>query len=121
MNNQIREIVDSAVANLSKVAETNTIIGNAIFTANGTTIMPISQLNFMFVAGGSEYGRADKKGGSKIDDEGYFAGASGGGATLTPVGFLVVSPNGVEVINSPQESSFSKMMDLVAGLVHDDK
>ncbi|MBR2974230.1 MAG: sporulation protein YtfJ, partial [Clostridia bacterium] len=97
MNNQIREIVDSAVANLSRVAEVNTIIGDAIVTADGKTIMPISQLNFVFVAGGGEYGKADKKIVRMAETDGYFAGASGGGATLTPVGFLVVSKDGVEV------------------------
>ena len=120
MNNQIREIVDSTVANLSKVAETNTIIGDAMVTADGTTIMPISQLSFAFVAGGGEYGKGDKKFVNNSDD-GHFAGASGGGATLTPVGFLVVSSNGIEIINSPQESAFAKIMDVVSGFVNDKK
>ena len=119
MMNQIREIVDNTVFNLSKVAETNTILGDPIVTADGTTIMPISQLNFVFVAGGGEYGKNGKK--LPVDDNGYFAGASGGGATLTPIGFLVVSKDGVEMINSPQESAFSKMMDAVTGLINDKK
>ncbi len=120
MNNQIREIVDSAVANLSKVAEVNTILGDPIVTVDGTTIMPISQLNFVFVAGGGEYGKGDKKI-LKADENGYFAGGSGGGATLTPVGFLVIGRNGVEMVNSPQESALGKIMDVVAGLINDKK
>ena len=120
MDNQIREIVDSAVANLSRVAETNAILGDAIVTADGTTIVPISQLSFVFVAGGGEYGKNGKSMCNKCED-GYFAGGTGGGATLTPVGFLVISKDGVEVVNSPQESTFSKIMDVVAGLVNDKK
>ena len=120
MNNQIRDIVDSAVANLSRVAEANTVLGDAIVTADGKTIIPISQLNFAFVAGGGEYGKNDKKI-AKNDGEGYFAGGSGGGATLTPVGFLVISRDGVEIVNSPQESTASKIMDVLAGIINDKK
>ena len=120
MENQIREIVDSAVANLARVAESNSIIGDAIVTMDGTTVMPISQLNFVFVAGGGEYGKNNKKT-PKLDEKGHFAGASGGGATLTPVGFLVIGKDGVEIVNSPQESTFSKIVDVVLGLVNDKK
>lgn len=119
MGNQIREIVDSAVENLSRVAEANTILGDAII-AGGSTIIPISQLNFVFVAGGGEYGK-DAKIKIKQDENGYFAGGSGGGATLTPIGFLVISRDGVEIVNSPQESTLSKIVDVVAGLVNDKK
>ena len=117
MNNQIREIVDSAVVNLSKVAETNTIIGDDIVTVDGTTIMPISQLNFVFVAGGGEYGKNPKKR-FKLDEDLCFAGASGGGATLTPVGFLVINKDGVEIINSPQETTFHKIMDVASEIIN---
>ena len=120
MDNQIKEIVDSAVSNLARFAECNTIVGDAIVAMDGTTIMPISQLNFVFVAGGGEYGKNDKKM-PKNDEKGYFAGASGGGATLTPVGFLVIGKGGVEIINSPQESTLGKIVDVVSGLINDKK
>jgi len=110
---QISEIVESAVGNLSRVAEVNTIIGKPIVTSEGTTILPVSEVTFAFMAGGGEYG--DKKAPKSIVREGFsnkFAGASGGGASLTPVGFLVIDKNGVRMINTPEESSAGKILDI---------
>ena len=56
MDAQISEIVETAVSNLSKVAEVNTIIGKPLVTMDGTTVLPVSQINFAFMAGGGEYG-----------------------------------------------------------------
>ena len=121
MDSQIRDIVDSAVNSLSKVAEANTIIGDTIVAPDGTLIMPISQLNFVFVAGGGEYGKGQKKSLMKEVDNVNFAGASGGGATLTPVGFLVVSKDGVKVINTAEESNLTKLLDVIVGLGKNEK
>ena len=54
MDAQISQIIDAAVANLSKVAEVNTIIGKPLVTMDGTTILPVSQINFAFMAGGEQ-------------------------------------------------------------------
>ena len=86
MDQQISDIVETAVQNLSRVAEVNTIIGKPIVTMDGTTIMPISQITFAFMAGGGEYGnKSAKRGFNKDGIDANFAGGSGGGATLTPV------------------------------------
>ena len=50
MDAQISEIVEAAVSNLSKVAEVNTIIGKPLVTMDGTTVLPVSQINFAFMA-----------------------------------------------------------------------
>ena len=98
MDAQISEIVETAVSNLSKVAEVNTIIGKPIVTMDGTTVLPVSQINFAFMAGGGEYGN--------------FAGGSGGGASLTPVCFLVINKNGVKVLDTDRSSTFDKIFDV---------
>lgn len=113
-NNQISSIVETAVGNLSKVAEVNTIIGNPIVTMDGKTIMPISQISFAFMAGGGEYG--DKNVSKNLLKEGlsgHFAGGSGGGASLNPVGFLVIDKDGVSVVNVPEEGNMGKVLDIV--------
>lgn len=91
--NEISQIVETALTSLTKAAEVNTIIGTPIVTADGATVMPVSQVTFAFMAGGGEYGEKPRR-------EGNFAGGSGGGATLTPVGFLVIDRSGVRMIES---------------------
>ena len=111
MDAQISEIVDAAVSNLSKVAEVNTIVGKPLVTMDGTTVVPISQINFAFMAGGGEYGNKSAKRRSVADDA-NFAGGSGGGASLTPVCFLVINKDGVKVLDTDKSSTFDKIFDV---------
>ena len=118
MDQQISDIVETAVQNLSKVAEVNTIIGKPIVTMDGTTIMPISQITFAFMAGGGEYG--NKVPPKKFFNDGAmsnFAGGSGGGASLTPVGFLVIDREGVRVVEADRESTANKILDVAKDIV----
>lgn len=117
-NTQIREIVETAVSNLSKVAEVNTIVGQPLVTYDGTTILPVSQITFAFMAGGGEYGnKAGKRGFAREGADANFAGGSGGGATLTPVCFLVVSKDGVKVVDADKSNTVEKIFDVAKDVV----
>ncbi len=116
-NTQIREIVETAVTNLSKIAEVNTIIGQPLVTMDGTTILPVSQVTFAFMAGGGEYGNKAAKRGFGSGTDANFAGGSGGGATLTPVCFLVVDDKGVQVIDADKANTVEKIFDVAKDLV----
>ena len=83
--------MESALTNLSKVAEVNTIIGKPIVTMDGTTILPISQITFAFMAGGGEYG--NKANPKRFVNDGVsanFAGGFGGGGSRYAEGFFGV-------------------------------
>jgi sporulation protein YtfJ len=117
MDYQISDIVETAVSNLSKVAEVDTIIGKPVKLPNGATIMPISQINFAFMAGGGEYGNCTGK--LQHDEKGKFAGGSGGGASLQPIGFLVVDDDGVRVLNVNEVSNTNKIIEFALDLFQD--
>lgn len=55
--NEISQIVETALTSLTKAAEVNTIIGAPIVTADGATVMPVSQVTFAFMAGGGRIRR----------------------------------------------------------------
>ena len=113
MQTQITEIVESAIANLTKAAEINTIIGKPIVTYDGITILPISQITFAFMAGGGEYGNKHiAKSFAKNSFDANFAGGSGGGATMKPIGFLVISKDGVNMISAESSSVLDKIIDI---------
>lgn len=113
-NSQIGEIVETAISNLGKFAEVNTIIGKPLVTFDGTTILPVSQITFAFMAGGGEYGNNNLK---KSGVESNFAGGSGGGASLTPVGFLVIDKSGVRMIQSDSSSVMDKILQIAKDVV----
>ncbi len=111
-NYTISEIIQSAVSSLTRVAETNNIIGEPIVTFDGTTILPITQLSFAYMAGGGEYGKNK----TVIKEGTQFAGGSGGGATLTPVGFLIMDKDGVHVVGVNDQSNADKILDIAKGI-----
>ncbi len=117
MQTQINDIVESAIANLTKAAEVNSIVGKPILVLDGTTILPISQITFAFVAGGGEYGNKNlTKSYAKNNIDGNFAGGSGGGATMKPIGFLVIGDDGIDMVTIDSDSPLDKIIDIAKGL-----
>lgn len=110
--NTIEQIVESSILNIKKASETNTIIGQPFISADGSTILPISQISFAFIAGGGEYDNKHKHQNSN------FAGGSGGGATLSPVGFLVSSRDGIKLIKFDEGSPIEKFADIAGTLLN---
>ena len=84
----INGLLEKAMENIKKMVEVNTIVGEAIETPNGTVIIPVTKVSCGFAAGGSDYAPKEKP----VNEELPFGGGSGGGVSIQPVGFLVVSP-----------------------------
>lgn len=97
--NKIKEIVDGLTYHLKSLTDTDSIIGKPFTTMDGCTILPVSQVSFGFAAGGGEYG-GKKPGIMSNGTVNQFAGASGGGASITPIAFLIVSRDRVQLINT---------------------
>ncbi len=95
-DNKMSEIIRASVEGLKSSFDANTIIGEAITTANGTVVIPVSKLTVGFASGGIDYlGKKAAPAGAN-----NFGGGGGSGLTVTPVAFLVVSPAGnVELLN----------------------
>ena len=94
-DNKMSEIIRTSVEGLKSSFDANTIIGDAITTANGTVVIPVSKLSVGFASGGIDYlGKSEKPAANN------FGGGGGSGLSVTPVAFLVVSPTGnVELLN----------------------
>ena len=95
-DNKMSEIIRASVEGLKSSFDANTIIGEAITTANGTVVIPVSKLTVGFASGGIDYlGKKAAPAGAN-----NFGGGGGSGLTVTPVAFLIVSPAGnVELLN----------------------
>ena len=107
-NSKINKVIENALKNLNNLVDVNTIIGKPIKTEENETIIPISKVSVGFVTGGGEYNNKQKK---KKNDNYPFAGGSGGGCNITPLGFLVVKEGVVKFIRVGEESNFSKVVD----------
>lgn len=89
----IESLMKTAMESIKGMIDVNTVVGEAVNTPDGGTIIPISRVSFGFAAGGGEYwSRA-----SDIADH-PFGGGSGAGVTVHPVGFLVAHGDNVRLL-----------------------
>ncbi|MBQ7014792.1 MAG: GerW family sporulation protein [Clostridia bacterium] len=86
----IQGVMETSMQNLRDMVDANTIIGEPIRTADGTTLIPVSKISFGFASGGSDF--STKK--ENAEQPYCFGGGSGAGVNITPISFLVVSAEG---------------------------
>lgn len=86
----IQGVMETSMQNLRDMVDANTIIGEPIRTADGTTLIPVSKISFGFASGGSDF--STKK--ENAEQPYCFGGGSGAGVNITPISFLVVSSEG---------------------------
>ena len=88
------EIIKAALENVKTMVGANTVTGEPITTQNGTVIIPVSKVFVGIATGGIDYF------GKKSVTDKNFGGGGGTGVTVSPVGFLVIDPNGkVDLLN----------------------
>jgi sporulation protein YtfJ len=103
----IQGLMTTAMENLKDMIEVNTIIGDPVESPDGSVIIPVSKVGFGFAAGGTEFmpsgsssSSQDDSGGSNSSEAVFpFGGGSGGGVSITPVAFLIVSPKGIKMVH----------------------
>lgn len=94
---KLSDVIRTSLENVKSMVDANTVVGTPITTANGTTIIPVSKVFFGFASGGIDY--VGKKA-SVPQEKQNFGGGGGSGLTVSPVAFLILSPEGsVEVVN----------------------
>ncbi|MFC4022521.1 GerW family sporulation protein [Oceanobacillus longus] len=112
----IEGLMTTAMENLQKMVEVNTIIGDPVKSPDGSLIIPVSKLGFGFAAGGSEFNSNQSQGDS--DATLPFGGGSGGGVSITPVAFLIVSEQGIKMVHLDQNTHlYEKMIDFAPQVI----
>jgi sporulation protein YtfJ len=112
--NRIGEIAKTSLDSIRSMLDANTIVGDPIETASGTTIIPISKISVGYASGGVDY--AAKKDVSNKPNN--FGGGGGTGISVTPVAFLVINKNGdVSVLNVNSAAPASAPADAVSTVV----
>ncbi|MED4453213.1 GerW family sporulation protein [Metabacillus fastidiosus] len=105
----IQGLMKTAMENLKQMIDVNTIVGDPVETPDGSVILTVSKVGFGFAAGGSQFGAAENK-----DNGGDlpFGGGSGGGVSITPIAFLIVSSTGVKMLHLDESTHlYEKILD----------
>lgn len=110
--NKVGGLLEETLKKLKDMIDVNTVIGEQINTPDGTTIIPISRVNYGFASGGSDLPSKNQP------NSGLFAGGAGAGVTITPIAFLTVSQGNVRVIQvEPFISSVDRIIQTAPDLV----
>jgi len=107
---KINSILETTMSKIRELVDSETVIGDPIVVSPRLTLIPISKMSFGFASGGSDFPGKDN---TKV----HFGGGSGGGVTVTPLGFLSVADE-VEVTFVPVVGAHvaTPVEDLLTGL-----
>ncbi len=107
----IQGLMGITMQKIKEMVDVNTIIGEPIVTADGTTIIPVSKVTFGFASGGSDWPTKEVR-------VAPFGGGSGAGVTLQPLGFLVVKDGNVKFLPITTSSNTAdKIVDAVPDVI----
>jgi sporulation protein YtfJ len=114
----IENIMSTTLENIRDMIDVNTVVGEPIAAGDGETIIPISRVSFGFVAGGGEY---QCTGSAKPQEEAGrpfpFAGGTGAGVTVQPLGFLVTGPDAVRLMPAQCYQPIDRVIELIPQVV----
>lgn len=105
----VSDFAAAAMTNLRSLVDVNTIIGDPISTAEGVVILPVSKVNFGFASGGSDLPAKTSE---------LFGGATGGGVTITPLAFLVITGTDVKLLQmQTADNTGDRIVNSVPGIL----
>ena len=107
--NKMGDIIRASTEGIKSFADMDSVIGSAINTPSGVTVIPVSKVTMGIATGGVDYG--EKRNLSPQN----FGGGGGTGLSITPVAFLTVGRDGD--VNLITVNSFPSDVDKITTLI----
>ena len=105
--NKIKGLIDSSLENIRNMVDVNCVIGEAVTLPDGSILIPISKVAVGFVSGGGEYSDLNSK---RNNDEFPMAGGTGGGYSVSPIGFFVLKNNKFKMVHADKSSAYLTLL-----------
>ena len=86
--NKMGDIIRASTEGIKNFADMDSVIGSAINTPSGVTVIPVSKVTMGIATGGIDYG--EKRNSTPQN----FGGGGGTGLSITPIAFLTVGRDG---------------------------
>ena len=121
MEHPIGEMMQSTMASIKDMVDVNTVVGDPVVAATGATIIPVSKVCFGYVTGGGDLPCEEKnKLHPPLESSAFpFAGGSGAGVSVQPVGFLVVGDGTVKMLPAQTNGAMERVVELLPQLLED--
>ncbi|MCY3762269.1 MAG: spore germination protein GerW family protein [Gemmatimonadetes bacterium] len=96
----VEGLVERVMGELHRIVQTKTVVGEPL-EAGDLTLIPVSRITFGFGAGGGQEGKGQS--------------GTGGGATVEPIAFVVIDPDGkAQILTlSDKDVSWSQVLGLM--------
>ena len=88
----ITKLMETTLAKVRELGDAETIIGKPVVTPDGVTVIPVSKLSCGFGTGGSDFNTRHNS------NTVLFGGGGGAGVEITPVSFIVIRGDRVDVL-----------------------
>ena len=110
MNFNLSNMLSSTIDEIKKMVDANTVVGEAIKTDDGVTIIPISKVSIGYGGGGSDFATKNPN-----NNENPFGGGVGMGVKVTPVAFLVVKEGSVRMlpVAAPANTTADRLVEML--------
>lgn len=82
--NKMSDIIKASMEGIKRFTDMETVIGDAIVTPSGVTVIPVSKVTMGIATGGVDYSSA------RSTPSQNFGGGGGTGLSITPIAFLTV-------------------------------
>ena len=121
MEHPIGELMQTAMASIKDMVDVNTVIGDPVTATGGATIIPISKVSFGYVTAGGDLSCQERSRHAPEPVDFPFAGGSGAGVSVQPVGFLVVSGDNVRMLPAQCHTVADRVVELIPTVIEDVK
>lgn len=121
MEHPIGELMQTAMASIKDMVDVNTVVGQPVQAGTDATVIPISRVSFGYVTAGGDLSAQDKRSFAAQEADFPFAGGSGAGVSVQPVGFLVVNGDSVRMLPATCQSVADRMVELIPTVMEDVK
>ena len=101
MNNNISEMLTSAMEKMQKMVDVNTIVGAPVNVGGDVIIVPITKVHIGMGGGGTDF--ASKSALSSKKDP--FGGGLGAGVSIDPVAFLIIKGDSIRMLPVAEPAS----------------
>lgn len=110
MSKNLPNMLDATIAKLRDMVNVNSVVGDPIVTADGVTIIPVSNVSVGFGGGGSDFVSKNVN-----HQDNPFGGGVGAGVKVTPVAFLIVKDGCVRMlpVATPANTTADRIVEMV--------
>lgn len=101
----LSEVMGSSISKIKEMVDVNTVIGDPIYTPDGITLIPVTQVSLGLATGGADItGKASGIG-----------SATGSGVKMQPQGFLIIKDGMIRFVSTkaPADTALDRALDMI--------